>query len=192
MHIGILHDRKLAQCKTLADIVEVHDRRRFHPGYILVRYDGQHARRLFRWSRIDPTNFSFGDRTVDRHCIRHVLDLEFGREARLTLDLGLSVDAVKGLAHIVPMVNQRIYFLIGQSLRNRLHDALDHTHRTPPTSANSVNTLMIVRLANSILKSLWPYPRAPESSASAARAKVSRFAFAPSITFSALYARQGL
>ena len=35
MHIGVLHDRKIAQRKALADIVEIHNRRRFHPGYIL-------------------------------------------------------------------------------------------------------------------------------------------------------------
>src|ERR1700722_3607913 len=185
MHFSILHDRKIAQRKALADVVEVHYRRRFHPGYILICHDGQHARRLFRRSRIDPENCSFGDRTVNRHSIRQVFYSEFGAEARFALHLGLTVDAVQRLAHIVLMVNERIYFLIGKSLRNRPHDALDHAHRTPPASANSDITLTMVRFANSILKLLSPYPRAAESSASAARSKVSRLAFAPSIVFSA-------
>src|SRR5579862_7554319 len=158
MDAGVLHDRKITQRKALAAVLEVHDVRSFHPGYSLVSDDGQHAWRLFRRPRIDPANFSFRDRAVDRHCVGHVLELEFGDEACLTLHLGMSIDAVVRFADIAMVRNERVLFGAGKSLRNRLHDALDYAHRTPPISANSVNTLMMVRLANSILKSLWPYP----------------------------------
>lgn len=58
-------------------------------------------------------------------------------------------------------------------------DSLDYAHCAAPAAVISLNTPMIVRLANSILKLLCPYPLARKSSASAARWNVSMLTSAP-------------
>ena len=166
--------------------MEIHNRRRFDTRHVLVRDHGEHPRRLLGCFGIDLADSSFCDGAMHQRSIGQIVEFEFGRETRFAEHLRMTVDALQCLADVVGMGNQRVHFLIGKNLRDRLHDGLHDAHRIPPASANSRNTLTMVRFANSILKSLWPRPRASASSSSAARRNVSTVAFAPAMAFSAV------
>ncbi len=124
MHVSVLHDRQFAHGKALPDVVEIYDRRRLHLRHIFVGDDGQHTWSLFGWSGIDLANFSLGDCAVNQHRVSHILDFEFGREARLASHLRLSVHAHKRLADIALVIYERVRFFIGNELRDCFHNAL--------------------------------------------------------------------
>ncbi len=94
MYFGILHDGQIAQRKALADVVEVHNRRRFDTRHVLVRDHGEHPRRLLRCGGVDLADFPFCDGAVNERCIGQVVEFEFGRKTRLASHLRMTIDAL--------------------------------------------------------------------------------------------------
>src|SRR5262245_52964979 len=149
---------------------------------MLVSEDVEHALHRQRICNVDPLNATPGNGGRDHDAMRETGHIVFGRVLRNAGNFRKSVDPggrfaeMTGEGHSTPPA----YLM-------RLSDCDCGVPRAAWPSARRT-----ARRASSILKSLWPKPRAPRSSVSAACAKLSRVGDAPLSCASAARSRHGL
>src|SRR5207237_10642270 len=137
---------------------------------VATRHRGSDARQLLRVARVDVIDRAACDRALYDQAVRQLVGPDVGAVARGTGHLEPPVDAIDRRA-------------------NRAGGALLVRWRHRDSRRTSARTR--VRLASSILKTLWVRPTAPASAASAAARYASRSGRRPRSASSAAAARQG-